>query len=1163
MSKPVKKLEIKKKRDILQHMLDRPDTYVGSMELEDHTEWIYENNQMVYKKIQYIPALIQLFHEIRTNAIDNVWRSSEFDIKCNKISFTCDQKTGRCTLWNDGLTIPVELSKEEGCANIYKPELVFGVFWTSSNYDDTEDRKTSGRNGYGSKCTNAFSTLFEIETYDPDQKLLYTQRWTNNMSVMEKPVITSCVKDHGYTQVSWIPDFKRFKIEGYTDDFMNLMIRFMYDTAMITNVPVEINGESVNFKNISEYAMKFRAEATEETMCFKTKDSEVVIVPSDRHYTIAFTNGAYNKMGGVHVDAWCKAIFGAIADKFNPKPRKPKKKEPEKKTTQKKLKEQEEKKQANKLKITHLDVKKLFAVYINCSLNNPKFDTQSKTKMTSPVPDTEVDQKKINKIAKWSVAQSIQDLIDLKNLKALKKIDAKKKFVKIPGLDNANLAGTSKSGECTLIICEGLSAKGFVVSGIEVGIGDKQGRDYFGILPITGKVLNVRKASQRQITSSKVVQNIIQGIGLKLDVDYTDEENFKTLRYGKVMVIADSDVDGIHIEGLLINIFHKLFPSLMKRQEPFFISMRTPLVRVTMKDKSVEKFYTNEAFMKFHEENKDNISKVKYFKGLGTSKEEDIEDSFGERIIEYEEDEKTMETMNKVFSKSVKKNTDKRKEWIGGYDPSNVLEIGDEKANVIRMGYTDFIDNEMILFSIDDCARSIPWIDGFKVSQRKILHTCFLKKLRGEKELKVAQLAGAVGENTEYHHGEGCLYDTIVGLAQDYTGSNNIPLLEPIGNFGSRNSLGKDSAQARYIYTRLHKIAKCIIRDEDAMSLDYICEDGKYVEPKFYVPVIPMVLVNGACGIGTGWSTDIPCYDPIDVINAVRAWINGDGEAFIQNDNIILSSLPELSPWYSGFKGSIELDSGNNKRYVISGLIADEKGKKTVVELPIGMATDKFRETLDTLKEKKEISNYKDYSNKFKVKFCITEKKDGFSCSVKNLKLMTYVSTNNMVLFTHEGKIRKYDSVEEIIDEYCKLRLKYYVIRKNRVLSEYQVELTDLNNKYRFVNEVMDEKIVVFRRKKQDVAVDLETGKYDKKDRTYNYLLRMSIESFTVETLEKLRKEVEKCQLKIETLAKTRPEDIWLLELDELEAEYKKYYKKRMADQAKNVKAKKPKHMKK
>ena len=691
---------------------------------------------------------------------------------------------------------------------------------------------------------------------------------------------------------------------------------------MLTGVNVYLNDKKISFKNLTDYAKCYGEDG--EMLSFKSKDCNVVLTPSKgiEFEHIAFTNGVFNKDGGVHVEQWSESIFRPLLTKIN-KPKKP--------------------------QLNIKDVKKFFRIFIDCKVVNPEFSSQSKTYLSAPNVTTKVDKKKINQLYKWSVMEDIQDIIKGKELLSLKKNERKKKsFRKIDGFDPANNAGGKQSRECVLILCEGLSAKTYAVSGIQEGIDGKKGRDWFGIYPLRGKLLNVRNASIKSISGNKEISDVVQALGVRHGVDYTKEENYNQLCYGKVMIMTDSDVDGIHISSLIMNFFHYLFPTLLKREEPFITSMQTPIVKVFLPKKELL-FYQEEHFREWQINNPEKKYKMKYYKGLGTSSDKEIKNTFGKKLIHYSEDDNTDDNMNKVFHN---KYSDQRKEWLEKYDP-DLVHIPNDNSKIFNMKYSDHIDTQHIKFSIDDCGRSIPNImDGLKESHRKILYATFLKNLRPSgKTMKVAQLAGFVAEKTNYHHGEQCLFDTITKMAQDFPGSNNIPYFFRDGQFGSRLNGGKDAANARYIFTKLDKLTRLLFPEEDDILLTMKTDDGDDIEPEFYVPILPTVLINGCtAGIGTGWSCSIPCYNPLDLIDCVKIWLKNK-TAFEEEDDNLYSLLPEITPYYRGFTGDIQKVSEN--KYVTYGKCVREKtkGKRykvTVVELPIQM-TDKFKTQLEDL----------------------------------------------------------------------------------------------------------------------------------------------------------------------------------------------------------------------
>ena len=1110
MSKKYEKL------DQITHIHKRPDMYVGTIKSKkEENEWISsssnsDNPKFVKKDISYSQALLRIFIEPLSNAIDNVWRSKNTKTPCTTIRVNIDKETGMISIWNDGCSIPVEFDTDN---NVYIPELIFGHLLSGSNYDDSEDRYTSGRNGLGVKLTNVFSKSFSIKILDPVNGLLYEKEWTGNMRNSKKEKIKKSKNKNGYTQVSWIPDFEKFKLKKYTDTLLKLYDRYVYDTAMITGVNVVLNDSKVNIKNITDYSQFFPNTNQKEFICMNSKECQVILTPSSGHdfEHICFTNGVFNKDGGVHLEKWCKDFFKPLLQKLN-KPKKP--------------------------QVNMKDIKKFFRFFINCTVVNPEFNSQSKTYLSSPNISTCVEKKNINSVMKWSVISDIRDIIKSKELLSMKKVEKRSKsFKKIDGFDPANNAGTKESGNCTLILTEGLSAKTYAVKGIEVGFDGKSGRDWYGIYPLRGKLLNVRNSSIKTISNNKEIGDVIKALGLKTNTDYTVDRNYKSLNYGKVMIMTDADCDGIHIASLIMNFFHFMYPSLLDRKDAFIISMQTPIVKVFQRGNPLL-FYREENFLDYKNQHLNQKLKVKYYKGLGTSSDKEIKDTFGKRVMKYIKDVETDQNMNKAFHN---KSSDKRKKWLTDFDPDKRID-----SKNLNMSISDFIDNDLIKFSIDDCGRSIPNIfDGFKESHRKIFYACILKNLKPSgKSIKVAQLAGFVAEKTNYHHGEQCLFDTITKMAQDFPGSNNIPYLQKDGQFGSRLNGGKDAANARYIYTKLHKLARFLFPEEDDGLLTKRIDDGDEVEPEFYLPIIPMILVNGCtAGIGTGWSCTIPQFNPLELVESVKTWIKNK-TIFGEDDEGSYSLIPELTPWYRKHNGKIEKVSED--KYISYGnCISEKKGRNTHVivnELPVMMWTDKFKEKLEDLLEKKSIKNMKNYSTPDKVRFVITESIE-LRCDVNTLKLKTHISTSNMVLFTENNKLKKFYTVDDIIEMFCIKRYTYYQLRKKSQLKKLNQQLKIFGNKYRFLQDVMNDKLVIFKKDYNVIVESLTQNKYDKYNQSYDYLLNMNVRSFTNQRLQEYEKDIKTTENNITKLSKTTEDKIWLNDLNKFVKEYNKYNK--------------------
>ena len=974
-------------------------------------------------------------------------------------------------------------------------------------------------------CTNVFSSKFTVKGLDPNQKKTFEQTWTENMKNASVPIIEKTKLTKGYTSVSYIADFKQFGLKGYTDDIISIYLKYVIDVAMLSKVKVYFNDDLIPVNNLQTYS-KLYESVSDENLLIKHENSEVLITPSSpsEFQVVSFVNGIYTKLGGQHVDAWSEAIFRPLVEKFNKK---------------------------GQPTLNIKDIKQFFRIFVVSYVINPEFESQNKHKLENPKVNVSFKTADLNKILKWSVMEDIEDIIKSKEILTLKKSEKKKKgYVKIDGLDPANKAGTKESHLCSLILCEGLSAKTYAVAGIQKGVNGVSGRDYYGIMSLLGKILNVRNAKMDSIAKNKVITDLIQALNLQHGTDYTDENNFKNLSYGRVIILTDSDVDGKHISSLIMNLFHYLFPSILKRKEPYLVSMETPIVRVFRKEGDLL-FYDENKFKEFSKNQTSKI-KCKYYKGLGTTKSEDVKDTFGERMVEYIKDDECDTSFNKVFHN---KFSDQRKEWLEKYDPTSFSTVESDKFS--SMNITDFLNNEMIKFSHDDCKRSIPNLfDGLKQSQRKVLYAMKKRNLTYNKaSLKVAQLAGYVAEVSNYHHGEGNLFQTITKMANEFAGSNNIPLLYRDGQFGSRSNNGADAANARYIFTKMEPLTPLIFREEDDVLLERVYDDGDEVEPKFYIPIIPMVLVNGASGIGSGWSSSIPSYNPLDIINCIEIWLKRDGKIIDREGDTIVSHLPEIKPWYRDFRGEItKTTDKNDTTYITHGVIDKEKNKATITEIPIGMSIDKFKEMCEDWMVDKKIKNFQNYSTPNGVYFIITESEDGFSCNLKNMKLHSYVYTSNMVLFNEKEQLKKY-SIDEIINDFCVARYDLYKKRKAYLISIIKKDLRHLFNKARFVEEVIAKKLHIMNVEESLIVQSLEKTGYDKENEKvnedeesgssggYNYLLKMQVRTFTSNKVKQLRAEIEEKNNRLRNIESTSEKQLWLNDLDEFKKEYVKWLK--------------------
>jgi DNA topoisomerase-2 len=893
---------------------------------------------MIKRPVSVSPALLKIFDEIVVNAADNFSRSNLLrEIRVNVERPEANKLL--ISVQNDGPSIPIQLHPTEG---IYVPELIFGHLLTGSNFNDKDTRFTGGSHGYGAKLTNIFSNEFRLSITDSESSQIYEQLWKKNMSECSVPKVTQLTNQSSEVKsevkIVFEPDLLKFGFDSlpeqvrskHLDDIVAMFERRTIDIAgCLGNVNVYFNSQKLELKSFDEYAHMFlnsSAEGEHEMPLYKSVELAnqwqigLAVSPSDTFESLSFVNNVWTPRGGTHV----QTIMAQIS-----------------KFAEKELKIRGVK------KATPASIKENLMLFLNSKVENPSFDGQTKDALISKASSFSKDATlTTDQLQMLLVDSGIVDeitrrflLLEDSRLQAITRKSSKRTFIDVPKLEDAHLAGTNRSLECTLILTEGDSAKALAVAGISA-----IGRELFGVMPLRGKLLNVRVANTAAISKNEELINLCKAVGLEFGKSYRGSSlEDEGLRYGKVMLMCDQDHDGSHIKGLIINFFDHFWPELLKH-EGFLQEFITPIVKVKGqpstnetigfglneisssnshkgRSKTIQKsFYSLADYQEWrqHLSPKElNRYHIKYYKGLGTSTATEGQEYFreidqhrklfalsvpsknatnSEGTVTAEEDSVSVnrDAIDLVFNKS---RVEDRKNWLlNSYSKDLSIDLRESTVT-----YKDFVAKELIHFSFSDNLRSIPSvIDGLKPSQRKVLYGCFKKNLVKE-ELKVVQLAGYIAEQTAYHHGEAALHSTIINMAQDFVGANNLPLLEPIGQFGTRAKGGHDFASARYIFTKLSPLARLLFPASDDAILQYQEEDGLTVEPKYYLPIIPFVLVNGTQGIGTGWSTNIPPHHPLQIISAVEVKLN-------RYQNSVNSALYEstgLSPWFAGFQGEI------------------------------------------------------------------------------------------------------------------------------------------------------------------------------------------------------------------------------------------------------------------
>lgn len=1189
-----------KQYDPRTHVYEKADMYIMSDERLERQEWLLNTQEMRmhYTTIDYTPGCERLFVEILSNSSDNVGRSRRAGVNPGKIEIIMDSQY--VTVTNYGLPIPIEIHED---TQMYVPEMILGNLLTSSNYG--VDRHEAGTNGIGAKATNIFSKEFEVVIFDGIRHLKYEQKWKNNMLEKAEPVITKYNGKTSSVTIKYKMDFARFGYTEYPAEVFMLYARHAADTSFTAKTTVVFNGLEINCANIRDYAKLYFGDAADNGMIHYQWPDGTEVVTKKRGYQVAkdqsivplvelialdtpdegsnvsFVNCMMTREGGVHVEAAIKAVGSSVVEIIN-------------NASMKALQRQHKGKEIDaKLKRAHTvnisDVKPHISVLLSVRVVNPKFTSQSKTALQSPTPKVNIDENTLRIINQWELLNRLEAALNAKQYANMAKTDGKsKRHIKLlKGID-ANDAGKKRfRGECMLGITEGDSGAGYLRKFIKL---TPNGKDKIGILPMKGKSLNIMNATKLQIMENKEIAELKQMLGLREGYDYMKEENFNTLRYGSLMIMADSDVDGKHIIGLILNFFHCKFPSLLARG--YVMYYRTPILRVKKK-KVTHKFYAEVEYNKWKNANPDfDTWEHKYYKGLGTSKDKEIADDKKQpRVVHCLYDDKAPDAMRLAFDKKL---ADMRKEWLKNWVETECAE--GEVPEIEMQPISEFVNKELILFSRADVQRSIPRLsDGFKESQRKIIYGTHIKwnisTTAGKKykEFKVAQFAASVAGNAGYHHGELILGDVIIGMAQDFVGhSNNIPWFTKDGQFGTREALGKDAANPRYSFTRPHKLMAYILRPEHNKLLKRVIDEGKEYEPETYRPIIPMALVNGCNGIGTGFSTFIPCHNPIDIIQWLKLKLQGSDD------------LPTILPWYRGFKGTIEIidrrsknrlndevtvtvvDNNKNVTETINikdteeynpedemlpdeedeqvefqqeenvldttpkskpllsmatyGNFTESDNKITVTELPIGRGALSYRTWLDSLVQQKKITDYRDLSGDDDVYFEIY----GFNQTPthNNLKLKKTKGLTNMVLLDDNSVPVKYETAFNILEEYYKNMDAFYQQCKEYLLGQLESSIVKKHHKMNFIRAVTNK------------VIDLYSTENEIKQLLYQLDIPFEIyvESKTrhlnATEIGKLEKEITNHQLQYDTLKNTPHLQLWLDDLNAFEEAYIKYYSK-------------------
>lgn len=1036
-----------------EHVLSRPGMYVGGIEPFERKVLVLYDGIIMTKTTTLPEGAMQIFSEILLNAHDAVISpgspSSYIDVKLSK--------NGTITISNDGFGIRFKDEK----TNEYIPEMIFGNMFSGSNLGE-EDRTGSGMHGIGAKATNILSKYFKVTITNFEEGSYYEQTWTNNMSETSGPKISSCDCDANIVTIKYKADFERFGLQAYPDETEYLLRRQCFNISYLTGVPVLFNDE---IYEVNHELMMKSYFGNVENFIVTGKDKNFYILDQPGGKILTFVNGI-EVQNGIHVKALIDVLHKSMKTKFP--------------------------------KLRRNILTDNVSIFINLrNIKNPAFDSQSKTNLKSPKITVTLSKANVKKIlTTWNLPKTLEKITNISLSKELVKTDGKKtKFIAPKeGNHDANWAGGQRARECVLFLGEGTSALGYIAKLISLL---KDGKNKYGAVALRGKVINSKKNTDNNLASNNELKEIKKFLGLKEFIDYTDDKNFAQLRYGKVVILADADHDGNHIVGLLLCLFQQKYKSLFKRE--FVCCYRTPIIRV-LYQKKWRPFYTKRSYEEWVSDETKSLP-CRYFKGLGSSTDEDIkQDSENIKECIFTLDKEGDEILDKAFGSE-----NLRKEWI--YTDIEEYEI----KHYVPVSV--FVNSDVKLYFIYSNKRCIPHvIDSLKDSQRKIVYTAIQKWGSSKKPtlLKVSDFSSYCSIATNYEHGNASLDVTIQNLVRDFTGSNNLCLFEKSGQFGTRFLAGKDCVQSRYGKTCPNKLLTKVFRREDEGILKYNVEEGKQIEPEVYYPIVPLVLINGTNGIGTGWATGIPNFNPLEIIEWIRCKI-GD------------KKLPHLKPWYKGFKGEIIEEKGD---FYSRGCMEQKDNTVIITEIPITKTPSKYVVFLGKLKEKKMIKSFIDNSKSDDIKFVIKLKIPN-KLKYNDFKLEDKIKTNYVLIKDERPFL--YETIEAILEDFFEHRLSAYKRRKEYICTVMAEEVRKLSDKIRFLKLVVEEKIELRNTPKEELMKIMEGHKLDYE------LTKLPLNSLARENIKKFEALLEKKNSDIKKYKEKEINTIWLEELDELE----------------------------
>jgi DNA topoisomerase-2 len=1001
----------------------------------------------------HTPALLKIFDEIIVNATDHERDCRTGNKKKLRVSYinVLFDTNGAFSCENDGPGIPIvvhaKATKDAG-RPVYVPEVAFCYFLAGSNLEKPTNCVKGGINGIGAKLANVHSELFTLETVD--NNIIYTQSCSNRLRIIHPPSITKTkVKSH--TKVAFIPAYcnlgygVRPEGQDYEDISAWLFLRTCLAAAYVgPKVKVSFNGITCITNNASEIAKAYLAgnDITAIVMDSEMKSSDslqklhpwdvaIALSPFIKKFKhLSVLNGVVTSKG-VHLTHIKRILNDATMDKLQ------------------KLTKDKERKITTKDSCSHMLIVVIGAL--------PGADWTGQRKDELQISETKLKNYQFPNTFINKVGSAIADhLLVLTNGKK-----PRKTHIEIEKYTRAKKAGTKDSNKCMLLVGEGDSAIALLRAGLTLGNPGGPSYDICGTFSLGGVIMNaMRKVNEvettsgemvivrnEQLTNNKVLKSLVDILGLDFSCNYELPDDRAKLNYGGIMACVDQDLDGCgKILGLLLVWFHLFWPNLIKYG--FVKRFLTPVVRIYPKKEGmppVAEFSYEVEAKKWIDDNGGNEVvlqnyEVRFYKGLATHATKEVPrmfNNFLSSVYTFTLDD----SAHKLFDVYFGSRPSLRKLELSSSVKYLTCKETQELQRTQCIPCSTHLSIDTKAYKLDAIERQIPsFLDGLTRARRKVTAGALRCFGNDNRERKVFQFSGYVAEHMFYHHGDASLNSTIIGVAQNFPGAYLYPTLIGIGQFGTRHQGGKDHGSPRYISVKLNnKLIPKLYPQVDTCLLDHVIEDGERAEPKYFVPVLPMAILESGLNPSEGWRYTCWARNFDQVVKIVRAYIDINDvnhHLLHQPTSIEFYKQFPLDPECKNYKGEIRQYRG--EPYSFGWYDYDALTNTiNVTELPLRVPTQSF---IDSLKKASRgiqyIKSVDDYSTTEQINIFIHLHTEAYQIILEKYGDVDIDPIEDFLLLrcslrAHLNYVKPEGGVIEFGQDYHKVILQWLPIRRD------------------------------------------------------------------------------------------------------------------------------------